>query len=50
MEIVATIVEQTQVGARKRIMAGCEPQKSRLPLGETSGPGNQLRFSNACGW
>jgi hypothetical protein len=31
MEIVATIVEQTQVGARKRIMAAGRWEKTREP-------------------
>jgi len=31
MEIVATIVEQTQVGARKRIMAACRWEKPLKP-------------------
>jgi hypothetical protein len=37
MEIVATIVEQTQVGARKRIMAV-------PPLGKTRDPATSFDF------
>jgi hypothetical protein len=34
MEIAATIVRPTQVGARQRIMTACTREKNRLPLGE----------------